>query len=32
VLGADVVVPELPRLALSDDNHLPGAIGEPLKH
>jgi hypothetical protein len=25
-------VPELPRLALSDDNHLPGAIGEPLKH
>ena len=32
VLGADVVVPERPRLVLSQDNHLPGTFGKPLKH
>jgi hypothetical protein len=32
VLGADVVVPERPRLILGKHQNLPGAIREQLKH
>ena len=32
VLGTDVVVVEHARLVLGEDNHSPGAVGEPVEH
>jgi hypothetical protein len=32
VLGADVAVLERPRLLLRENDHLPGALGEPFEH